>query len=341
MQRKPIRKLMAVEKICEMITKGRVSFENPNQRSADQWNKENKSLLIDSLLRPYVIIPDIIALHCMDKNNNYNRVFDIIEGKQRLTTIASYIANEWALTKLKPINIAGEVHDISGKKFIELPECIKEEIKECELSFIIIELEDKHDENDIVEDIFYRLNNGKICSKEHLALVKAGANIKDFARRMVDNHKLFTNIAHFTSSNCKNSIREMTIMQSIILLSDLNYKTFRNKDVQLFFEENEISEDVLILTEKAFAEIVKIFPEFNDKISKTNIPILTYIISKLSDENKDEAYRLIKKYFSNDARKGDKYSSFCGKSNAQKNFIKGRIATLQEICNIQISQAAK
>jgi len=341
MQRRPNERSYTVAQVCKMINSGKITFENPLQRAEDQWKIENKSLLIDSLLR--TTVPDIYALNSMNKNNRYNRGYDIIDGKQRLTVISSYINNKWALRKLDPIQLesTGEIYNISGKKFSELPEDVKEEIKSFSLGFKIFELDGSDGEDKFVEELFYRLNIGKAQAKEHLALVKAKLNIKDFARRIVDTHKLFTEIAYFTSAGRKNSVREMTIMQSIMLLSGLNYKTFRNEDVQTFFSENEISEKTLALCEKTFTDIAKIFPEFNKQITKINIPILTYIISNISNENKNQIYSLIKQYFNKDARKGDKYNSFCGRSSAQKSFIKGRINTLQKICNIQIDQAAK
>lgn len=341
MQRRPIKKSYSVGQVCKMINNGRISFENPLQRPADQWKIEDKSLLIDSLLRMYV--PDVYALYCMDKNKNYNHVYDIIDGKQRLTTIASYIANEWALTNLKPIQLesTGEVYDISGKKFSELPEDAKEEIKEYMLDFKIIELEGNDDEKSVVEDIFYRLNNGKPVSQEHLTLVKANHNVQNFVRRIVTEHKLFKEVSYFTPTSIKKSDREMTIMQSIILISGLEYRSLKTKDVKKVIHETEISDQVLECTEEAFDGIVKIFPEYYKQVSKINIPILAYIISKTSETNKEKTFYLIQKYFKKDMRPGDKYKSFCMSSTATKNNVKGRIISLEEICSTESKQAAK
>jgi hypothetical protein len=288
-------------------------------------------------------VPDIYAIDHMDKNKNFNRTYDIIDGKQRLSIISSYIADEWALTKLKPIQSesTGEIHDISGKKFSELPEDVKEEINGYTLEFKIIELESNDDEESIIEDIFYRLNNGEPVSQEHLTLVKAKPNIKDFVRKIVTEHKLFKEIAYFTPSSIKKSGREMTIMQSILLVSGVEYKSFKNKDIKKVFLENEISEETLKATEKAFSDITKIFPEYFKQVSKINIPVLAYVLSKSPEGHKEQIFKLIQKYFKKDMRAGDKYKSYCMSSTATKNNINGRINTLKEICNINIQQAAK
>ena len=341
MQRKPIKKSMSVNQICKMIKSGKISFENPLQRPAGQWKIDDQSLLIDSLIT--MCVPDIFALNYMDKDNNYNRMFDIIDGKQRLSSIASYIENKWALTKLNPIQLEpnGEIYDISGKKFMELPEDIREEIKDYMLDFKIIELEGNEDDKKVVKELFLRLNNEKPVSQEHKTFIEANSNIQEFVRRIILEHKLFREISYFTPSSIKKSDKEMTIMQSIILVSGIEYKSFRNKDIKKALLENEISKEILELTEKLFDDIVKIFPQYHRQVSKMNIPILVYILSKILEEDKKQTFHLIQKYFNEDMRTGDKYKSFCISSTANKINVIGRINTLKEICDVQLNQAAK
>ena len=131
------------------------------------------------------------------------------------------------------------------------------------------------------------------------------------------------------------------IMQSIILVSGIEYKSFRNKDIKKVLLENEISEKTLELTEKLFDDIVKIFPQYHRQVSKMNIPILVYILSKILEEDKKQTFHLIQKYFNEDMRTGDKYKSFCISSTANKVNVIGRINTLKEICDVQLNQVAK
>lgn len=205
---------------------------------------------------------------------------------------------------------------------------------------IVLEKEDGEQE-DIVSDLFYYLNDGVTTSNEHLALVKAKKNVRHFVRKIVKNHKLFTDIAYFTPASIKKSGREITVMQAILLVSGLDYRSFEAKDIETFFATNVIAEETLILTENIFTDITRIFTERKKYISKMNIPVISHILASRQGESKKIASCLIERYFKKDMRTGDKYKSFCGAGNVKKNFVKGRISTLQEICNTQLPQVAK
>ena len=338
MLRRPYEKSWSVQRICTMIQKQTITFDSALQRPVGQWKIEDKSLLIDSLLRMY--IPSIYAIQ--SKNENDNTVYDIIDGKQRLTIISSFLSDEWKLTKLQPIQVESteEIYDISGKRFSELPKDVQEEINGYMLDFKLILLNEKDHKDNIVNEIFYRLNNGVAVSKEHLALVKAKPNVQDFAHRILTEHKLFTDIAHFPPSSLKKSGREMTVMQSILLVSGLEYKSFAAKDVEKVFADNDISEEILELTEQSFNDIVNTFTNHSKHASKINIPILSNILANTADENKAVIRESILKYFNTDMEKGDDYKKNCGASCTKKEKVKGRITALQNISEVKTSNVS-
>jgi len=125
-RRKPANQPWNIKQINTMINKGTISFTHPLQRPADQWELVNKTLLIDSLLTLYC--PDVFAIKEKTEQGN---VYSIIDGKQRLTTIHSYIADKWELGTVEPFSLeatGNETYNISGKKFSELPEEVQNEI---------------------------------------------------------------------------------------------------------------------------------------------------------------------------------------------------------------------
>ena len=337
MLRRPNETSFNIKQIHTMIQKQTITFDNPLQRPADQWTIIDKSLLIDSLLRMFV--PDVYAIKSVTENEEGKKttIYDCIDGKQRLTSIESYLADEWALTELEPIELesTNEVYNISGKKFSELSEDVQEEIKGYSLDVKYWVLEEDEDEENLIRDIFYRLNNGKGMSGEHKALVSAGKNVQQFVHRMLTEHKLFTDIAHFPPGSVKKSDKEMTIMQSILLISGLDYPSFATKDVERIFSTDDITEETLTQVEVSFTDIIKAFPEHSKYASKINIPIMAYIFANTPNEDKEEVIASIFKYFKKDMKKGDEYKSCTGAGCVKKAQVRGRITALQNVCEVK------
>ena len=324
-----------VRQVCSMIQKGTVTFDNPLQRPADQWTIENKSLLVDSLFRIY--LPDIWFIQ--SKNEHNSNTYDTIDGKQRLTILSSFLKDEWTLTTLEPVKIetTGEMVNISGKKFSELPIEAQDQIKSCQLSIKALELEEDEDEEEIVRDLFYRLNNGKQCSREHLAFVVAKRNVQKFIKKMIEEHKLFTSLMKYSATAIKKSDREMTILQSIILISGLDYASFTTKDVEAFFHDKEITANVLALTEQALTDIYEAFQNVTDKLvlkflTKINISAMAYMFANTTD--KIEATKKLLAYIPK-AKPADEYKYHTGSGNVKKIACLGRTKGMLDICGVK------
>lgn len=312
-----------VKQVCSMINKGTISFDHPLQRAGNQWKVEDQSLLIHSILTMFV--PDLYAIQIKTDNGN---TYDIIDGKQRLMTIYSFLADEWALTNIEPVKLetTNQTYDISGKKFSELPEEIQEEIKGYSLTFKVIEIEEDEDEENIIEDIFYRLNNGKPMSREHLALISAPRNIQTFVRRIVTESNLFNNVAHFPNGSIKKSDREMSILQSIILVSGLDYNSFAAGDVEKFFIENKVSEETLNKVEDLFDKIADTFNnEHNKFVNKINISSMVALLNTVDDTKKAQEFI---KWYSKNIKRGDSYKIHCGAGCTKKENVRGRVNAL-------------
>lgn len=85
------------------INKGKYSMKHKFQRQENQWSNRQKSLLIDSMLRPYPIDP----VRCEVSSDDVRRIFD---GVQRATTVRDFFKEDgFRLAKdLKPVTIDGE-----------------------------------------------------------------------------------------------------------------------------------------------------------------------------------------------------------------------------------------
>ena len=92
-----------IEKMSE--EKKVLSFEHPIQRKSEQWSDRQKSLLIHSMLANYPV-PNIYVLREdsqeLDEKNKPICNYVVMDGKQRLTSVLSYIWGECPLDENIP-----------------------------------------------------------------------------------------------------------------------------------------------------------------------------------------------------------------------------------------------
>jgi hypothetical protein len=302
-----------------------LTFNHPCQRPSGQWTIEKESLLIDSMLRMF--IPPI---YCIQENEEGNKTYSVIDGKQRLTAIQRYLTDQFALTELDPIILesGSEKFELTAKKFSELAPEVQEEIKGFTLSFCIIEIEETDNEDQIVEEIFYRLNNGEKVSNQHLTLISTGKNIQEFVNKMMI-HDLFTKVAKFTESQIKKSDPQMAILQTILLLSGKEFDSLSAKDIEKFYQNNQIDDQFLIKISDYFDQLMTIFNgEFNKFVTKIHIPSFCYLISKNQDQIQKVNQFIL--WYSNNSKGGDRYRAYCGAHNIKKENTKNRLEGIEK-----------
>jgi hypothetical protein len=311
-----------------MIDKGTMTFDNPLQRPHGQWTDEDASELIDSTLTMFV--PDVFALQVKQEKGN---IWDIIDGGQRLTYLHSFVNDKWPLNELDSfiLETTNEEHNISNLKFSEMPEEVKDAILGYTITFKYVEVTEDDDEEAIVRKIIRRLNKGTKMSGEHLSLISANKKVQDFVHKMITGHKLFTDVAKFTDKAVLKSDKQMTILQSIIYVSGLDFNTFATKDVEKFFMTNNITEEVLNRTEELFTVIADTFNnEYNKFCTKINITSMVGFLS--TQENIRQATNFLSWYSTGkNSKPGDAFKNNCGASSTKKDKVLGRVKGLETL----------
>ena len=148
-----------IETIFNQIHNGNIDL-NPKFQRRNAWNDYKRSLLIESVLAGYPVPEIVLAEDPIRKKS-----FVVIDGKQRLLTIAGYIDpdvyNYWDKPKLPKLALKENLHNVTYQELKTNPRFVNEhrEFLNATLRCTIIT---NFKDNDILYDIFYRLNSGSV-----------------------------------------------------------------------------------------------------------------------------------------------------------------------------------
>lgn len=216
----------SIKQFNRMYQNEKISFDYPIQREGGQWDHEQKSLLIHSIADDF----PVPALYSISEE----KVYFVLDGKQRLTSIIEYLNDEYPLHMETPsAEIEEEEHEIAGKLFSELDESVQDQITSYML--LIYKLDDTTDEQ--IEDLFYRLNNGTPLTKQQKGKAKMGTDWANKIKGLV-NHPLMQEKASFTKLQLRKADNETAILQTMMLLDpEHSLKSISSNDVFKYTQE--------------------------------------------------------------------------------------------------------
>ena len=221
----------SVKQMVASMNKGTAKFDNTVQRSL-VWTKEKKSRLIHTVILN-LPCPPLYANVYKDKETG-KKIYDCLDGKQRSHAFKEFLEDSFELVDVPVLTFTdGKEFDLNGYKFSELPEELKDMIKDYSLSIFV--LEDLNE--DEVADLFYILNNGVSLTKIEISRVKA--NSLDSIHK-VSNHPLFD--VCLTEKAKAKYYNEDIVVKAFALLFNAT-DSLENKDIRPYMETMELTEE--------------------------------------------------------------------------------------------------
>jgi hypothetical protein len=141
--------------------KDEIDLEPYYQRYSDIWSLEKKRLLIDTVINGYDI-PKFYLHYIIDLNdgiNNSGKKFAVIDGKQRIKTLFDFLDGKFALDETVKY-LDDETIKLNGKKYSDLDDDEYYTIKRNIDKYILDVIHIVTDENERIEEMFLRLNEG-------------------------------------------------------------------------------------------------------------------------------------------------------------------------------------
>lgn len=151
---------ITISNFYEQYQLGKYKFDPPYQRDMNVWDVEQKSFLLDTIFKNFPIPPIFLEQRINPDTGITN--YDVIDGKQRLSTIIGFINNEVPLPKEFGNDVYGN-KKMNGLSFNEIKEKAKvdDDIKTFVADFWAYSISVEYIENPdykIVDSIFDRLN---------------------------------------------------------------------------------------------------------------------------------------------------------------------------------------
>lgn len=259
------------------INKGKYSMKHKFQRQENQWGNRQKSLLIDSMLRPYPIDP----IRCEVGSDDVRRIFD---GVQRATTVRDFFKKDgFRLAKnLKPVTVDGEVYEIAGKKYAQLDEAVQDKLNDYEMTIYVFT--DCTGED--IREMFTRQNNGKPLNNTQKRTAIESEKVSDVIFSLAD-HEFFEKV--LSAAQYKKDVQRDLVRETLMLINtdeENDFTSFRAKDIDSFviwYAENINAADISTLTDVLDA----LNTGDTIKVKSTSIPMILYGGYKCLKDSKD------------------------------------------------------
>lgn len=243
-------------KLCNMIKRGDLRDNHPQQRKSGLWDNETRDNFVVSVIKN----EDFDPLKICEQLTDRGVILWLIDGLQRSTTIENYKAGKFALGKnIDPYIVeyqelimdeSGKIvtdedgeklyktisYDLRGKSYVELPEKLKEDFNNCPVMIVKhLDCDDKEVSRHMV-----RYNSGsKMVPAQKIATYMYN-NAKYV--KSLSNHAFFSDCANFSMAAEKNGTVNKVVSESIMLLNFFDSWKTNAKKVGKYLNDNATKE---------------------------------------------------------------------------------------------------
>lgn len=316
----------SVKQIIKMVENGTVSMSNIIQRSF-VWDVMRMSLLIHSILYGFPV--PVFWANKVDGVNEKGKaikIYDLLDGKQRITTLCKFVKGEFALTNVPPIMFEDEMFELEGKKFEDLPEDMQETI----LAYSLTVKSYDNMSDDQKRELFKRLNNGKPLSTKE----KNIANCLDILSvSELANHSFFDSVLTDKAKESRKAI-PLVVKMSEMLTKSASEISFESKVFNETMEKVELSDVVKANIRKTLDKALAVYNLFGDDakgakrkfVSETNFISLVPYIWKAEEQGiSDQLFAdFVKSIFTGKVSVSDRYASAARAASAKTSSIMAR-----------------
>ena len=174
---------------------------------------------------------------------------DVVDFKQRFTTIAAFANDEFKLSKdLKPLTIDGTEYEIAGKKFSKLDEVVQSRFNDRDIS--IITMTDATEEE--ISDIFERINMGHQLTNGQKRSTIQSKEVREIVYSLAA-HPFFEKV--LSVAQFKKNLDRDIVIQCLMLTEKTdknNFTSFKSVDMNKFIEY--YNDKIADPNEKSFVE---------------------------------------------------------------------------------------
>lgn len=265
-----------LQALVKAMDKGTILLSHKLQRPEGQWNRRQKTDLIDSLLRKYPINPTYAIKEV--------GISSVIDGVQRLSCVRDFISDKFALSKdMEPVAINDEEKSLAGLKFSKLDDDTKDAILNSELQ--VYELTDCTEKD--VREMFRRQNAGKPLNGKQLRVIHESDEFSEIVYSLAT-HPFMDKL--MTKAQRKNGTDRDLIIQTLMLIEtnqEHEFVSFRTKDMDIFVSDysDSIEQDKITILKTALDQFDENFEKI--KIPVTSIPMILYSGYRIIKDKKD------------------------------------------------------
>lgn len=252
------------------------------------WDNKQKNKLIDSIFLGIPINYIWVARFAKKGiNDNDLETHVVIDGKQRLKTIYSFLEDEFSLKSEYMTSFQKKDNEklISNKKFSKLEKYLKMIFLQSKVSFKIIEINDS-DSEDIIWEIFTRINENCPLSKQEIRNAAYSSEFNLLLKQELINNEIYKNC--FCQSN------HLRLKSSELIYRFLGGVDCYNSKNKNYLPFPTVAERIVKFMKKAQSfkeeEIKEWIKKINQTIQKIVLVFGNNSFNKWSDEKNKNKY---------------------------------------------------